>query len=677
MEYSPGNKVKHLIIAFTIIINFSLQALKSKVFQITDFKGSYENIYLNQDDYFEMTPLLEEMYDADVISLWKVLPVGNKVYVASGNKAELLVYEKGNPQAKTISVNQIDKKSSNNLDNDKREMTSITIDDKGRVYFSTGPKGEVYYLQGDKPQFLCSLPVNFIWDLKVIKGELYAATGSQGGIYKINIRTGKYEIYQKLRERNVLKLYYDNLSQNLYASTAGRGYLYVLSSEEVKIIADMDGREINDFLVLDRYIYLVTSGKKVTIDEDSVEEEEKSSHYYNYLVRVNKQGGTRSLFQVEDDAISSLVYDDKNQIYFSTSRQGQVYRYNIENEKIQKLFELEDALVTDMEKNKEEIWFCSSINGKIYRIRDSYPEQATLYSGIIDLINYSQWGHFSYHNFNPDSPVHVWTRTGNTYDPSAYWSDWEKTSDTLQIQSPNARFIQFKLDFESRAGQSPIVDKINIFYGQENKRPKIIEFDKNRDMELEEVNKISLKKEELLFSWKASDEDKDRLKFKLEYQLLPENENNWILIDQEITKYFSVLNRKAFPSGIYRFRLTASDELDNYPQDALTDFKISSPQIFDNEGPKYQLASSKKEEVNIILTDNLSIIANFQYTLDHKAFINLTPVDGLYDETEEYFTLAKNSIHHIGKNKISSSKVYFRARDIQGNETYFLLHVDP
>jgi len=59
------------------------------------------------------------------------------------------------------------------------------------------------------------------------------------------------------------------------------------------------------------------------------------------------------------------------------------------------------------------------------------------------------------------------TRSGNSLRPDSTWSDWSVPAtgaDSVLITSPNARYIQWRADFASAGGASPLLDSVTIAY---------------------------------------------------------------------------------------------------------------------------------------------------------------------------------------------------------------------
>ena len=121
-----------------------------------------------------------------------------------------------------------------------------------------------------------------------------------------------------------------------------------------------------------------------------------------------------------------------------------------------------------------------------------------------------------------------------------------------------------------------------------------------------------------------------------------------------------------FPDGCYLLKLTASDRLDNPPGAAKTDEKISLLFTVDNTPPAVEkLVVIAGEDGCYVITgtvhDNTSDIARIEYSVDAGDWVNIFPVDGIFDSKTELFEFSLQDVSE------GEHTVVVKTTDSQGN----------
>ena len=121
------------------------------------------------------------------------------------------------------------------------------------------------------------------------------------------------------------------------------------------------------------------------------------------------------------------------------------------------------------------------------------------------------------------------------------------------------------------------------------------------------------------------------------------------------------------PSGIYDFRITASDKYDN----PVGDIKTKSLEVFnikyDNEAPELLDFKSVSEgnirKITFKLSDKLSFLKTVRYSTINNEWLYIVPDDRILDSMNESFTIT------IEDENISS--ITIEAMDVEGNVKYY------
>ena len=156
-------------------------------------------------------------------------------------------------------------------------------------------------------------------------------------------------------------------------------------------------------------------------------------------------------------------------------------------------------------------------------------------------------------------------------------------------------------------------------------------------------------------SWDAEDVNQDPLRFELEV----ERDDGFRLPVRERLKGTQIaIDTTALPDGQYRFRVTASDELQN-PGDALTGEGFSRWFAVDSTPPV--ISMERRGGVwHVTVEDGQSSVARVEWSRDGELWYALAPEDGVMDGSSERFSFAAASGRHL---------VVVRAIDLHHNRS--------
>jgi len=358
-----------------------------------------------------------------------------------------------------------------------------------------------------------------------------------------------------------------------------------------------------------------------------------------------------------------------------------------------------------MSKYKNNIYLCASNEAEIYLMEDSFPEQAAFFSDVLDMGNISRLGTIKWTAATPqDTTIRLYTRSGNTEGPDETWSSWSSpylVSDGSKIESPSARYLQWKaLLMTSNRKNSPIIDSVTVSYLPLNDAPIISDYKisvkgialKERsesgdsDPRLDELeNNINASKPggednqpltknlstakdyyqegALSLLWKAEDPNGDNIIFSLYYK--SETENEWKQIGKDYTKNFYTWDTKAISDGIYRIKIVASDSVDTPENIALQSEMTTEPITVDNTGPVISkpTVEIKSSSAKIIFNvkDNLSSIVKCKYSVNGGGWKIIFPDDQINDTLKEDYTLT------LKLEKKGEYNITFQALDTENN----------
>lgn len=411
----------------------------------------------------------------------------------------------------------------------------------------------------------------------------------------------------------------------------------------------------------------------------------------NAIYQINPQGFVHEVFR--ESAMILRIARAGNSLLVTTGNEGQVFRVNPQLEEVTILADLDSQQVPAILNLGEGRILLGAANpGILTTLDNSYASSGSITSEPLDAKQISLWGKFQITARTPDgSSIQLQTRSGNLTDPEAgSWSDWSDpinvnitsgASDYLNVSSPTARFLQYRLLLNSEGQATPTVQRISLKYLMPNLRPSITEIKttytapRRRPTSPSSSSSSSSSSSApsdpqplttLKVEWKATDLNTDKLTYTLQAK---SGASPFITLAKDLTSTSYEWQTNTTPDGRYTLRVIASDALDNVPSQALTSTRRSDPLTVDNTAPrinKLTVNSSKKAtKLTANITDTLTPITEIRYNIDSgKNWQIVLPKDFIYDSTNEAFSVTLTDLDP------GSHVVTVRATDSQGNSRY-------
>ncbi|HPP87451.1 MAG TPA: hypothetical protein PLM75_06290, partial [bacterium] len=704
---------------FTILILIMLWLINSVEATQTQYKlfsktndyltGKFDGTAIGTDGKLKVWYKLKEQQTSQEIinkELWDMLYLEDKkIIYSTGTPAAIIEYER--EKEKFILKNNY------KLANDITAVSKLYYDEiDKKILYAAIPNGNIY-IYPDK--LLCNLPSNYIYDLIRINNYYYAA-GTNGRIFRIDAQTGAFNVFYKLKDKNVLTL--SRYKQFLIAGGSNTGLLYLISlsdpNNKSKALENFGNAEIRKILVTqDNKIYAAVnffSGQQKSqqmnqpqtfseadasevlemITENFMNEMESAAGEGDPKAQQSKRStGMPPMFaqqirssalyyvteqsktlvaELNNDGINDFTIDNEQVIYIASSRRN--YLYRIIGKEYDIVYKTKNGAITKLCLNSQNnlAIFGASNPAEFFEI-DMTFKSAEYLSDIIDLNYKSFIGRPEIENIGE---IEMQLRAGNTSAPDELWSEWLNPFKTAQQLT--GRYSQFRIVLKSKDSG---ISKINLPYKQFNIAPILKSVNiqaqrknqsgggrggaqNNRPPSPQEIqeqmqNQDNDPKTNYTVRWSAEDPNNDRLIYHIYY--LYEN-GDWIKFpfDKHYTKNTYNWNTNFFPDGRYRFKIIASDELDNHGE-YLTDEIISDYVVIDNTPPEILIVIDDKSII-INAIDKLNIIKNCEYSVNGGDWKMLQPRDGLFDSTAEVFILSLKGI---------KGTVTFRISDADNN----------
>ena len=618
--------------------------------------GTYDGIMLTEQGSLILAPIIEKDGAIEGKFIWKIYNSSDgSMYAAiSGDGAELYKREAGE-----IDFNLFVKSTNESA------FTSVISDNSGNIYAATAPYARIIkYDKLGNEIWSKNVDDTYIWDMKFDNnGNLYAAAGGNNArVLKISSNGNITEIL-KTEEQHAMSLYFDSKSNKLYIGTAGRGLVLSvdlstnLENPSYKTVYDTAQNEVYA-ITMDNIgnLYFGTATREPSylilpsIIDGGKLADDSAKEFRNSLYKADTNGTVQRLFFLNQTLVFALSSDTDNNIYFITGDNADIYKINGNDGLLSYIGGLENKTLSTFSATKDGLYFAISKTGEIYKMQNGNPSEGSFISDTLDLKLLSKLGSLKAMTTIPDgSDISFEVRTGNVARVDNTWSDFTKVSEDGKINAPDGRFLQFRITMKnSNANEKsvPVLSSMDFTYIENNLPPDVLNgglttYYKQQNDSSETTKSPQLEENETMIYWKGSDPNGDKLVYDLEYRL--KGEKNYRKLANNLETPYFRFKSYLMPSGIYDFRITASDRFDN-PIDLSKTKTLEVLNIkYDNDSPEIFDFAVKIEGNKRIITfraeDKLSFLKTVRYSTITEEWHYILPDDKVLDFMSENFTI--------------------------------------
>ena len=675
-------------------------------------KGTLKGLTLNSEGRISLSPKFDSVFDTDQALIWSaVFDTKKNLYVGTGHDGKVFKVDANGTSSIYFDAAELD-------------VLALALDSDQTLFVATSPDGKIYRVSGEGKATVFFDPEDkFIWDMEFDKkGNLFVATGNKGRIYKVS-KDGKGEVFYDSGQANILCLAIDEQG-NVIAGSDPDGYLYRISPEgKPFVLYDSSMREIHEVQIDSKgNIYFIginasPSGaipqSKVNLPEVAPTEsisvsvsvtgstertivEEPTPNYRTPVTRPGRResGNLRSgIFRVsKDDRVESLWVSDSETLFglnlrpdgkvlLSTGNKGRIYLLD-DLKKPTLLLETNEEQTTRLISGSSDVFACTSNLAKIYRLSNELNSHGTYESDVKDTQTISSWGQIHWKAEVPSgATLKVYTRSGNTKKPDKSWSDWSKAYTNPEgelIQSPKARYIQYKLVLTTSGNNSVTFNEITLPYLPQNLPPEVktinilppgvafqkqpgVSMSRNPYSQTDQGAAIAsgasdaisssgpgmipprrvYQKGAMSFTWEAEDPNQDELVFSIDFR--GEKESEWKPLKEDVDEKYFTLEADSLPDGKYQIRITADDSPSNPLDRSLSNSLVSQFFDIDNIPPRVEILSQTSQNGTAVVrfkgTDPYSPLRRAEVSVDGKEWEIIFSVDGIVDSRIEEFEI--------------------------------------
>ena len=572
------------------------------------------------------------------------------------------------------------------------EIMSLAVDAQDNIYAGGSPGGVIYRVsaRGDTSRYF-ETGEQSVWTLTVGKnGSLYAGTGSRGRIVRVTA-AGKGDVLAETRDANVLALAWAH-DGSLLAGTSSKGLLLRIDpvSGNARVIYDSGAEELRAIAVLEDGSIAVgtnrgqsgsSTGSAGSLTQGSLGiEVTPSSGIKCGVYLVQPDGSARLLYAPPCDYVYALAPGDGSSVWLTTGNPAALFRVGLDR-KYALLGAAESKQLLALLRSPQGTLVASGNAGALYSLGSGSGPIGTYISEAHDLRSVASWGEARV-DLTGGGEVLWSSRSGFSKTPDDGWSPWSRETPVkgyVKIESPPARFLQYRLRFKRGSGDPPTVSTVEVAYLQRNLPPSIANvtlygpdnpyFEGGPEYRPPQISQSFSNGMKLEFSmprlgprpvsdpsaawargirsasWDAADPNGDNLRYKL--YIKADDEKSWKPLTTDLDDKAYSWDAESFANGTYRLKVEATDAPDNPDGTAATTEKLSAPFLIDNIPPRVEnlrtstRAGSTKDRTTVTVagsaTDADSRIARIEYSVDGGDWKQIFPDDSIFDSPHESF----------------------------------------
>ena len=694
-------------------------------------RGDVRGVSITDTGALLLAPQFSQVFNTDQAYVWSsVADSAGNIYLGTGHDGK--IYRVG-PDGRGALL----------YDSPELDVTALAVGRDGALYAGTSPDGKVYRITADgHAEVYFDPPDKYIWSLAVLPdGQLAVGTGDKGKLYRVGAMGAKPEasLLIDTNQTHVISLAVDAKGQLIAGTDPGGLVLRISPDGKAFALFDAPLREIHALAPApDGSIYALglseaaagAPSRGASTPTPSPQSSESSGGAQGTAtvtitsidesgaaLQSQQQAGARSrndlsnarsaVFRILPDGGSDVLWSSSSITAFSvapapsgggvlvgTADKGRIYSVTNEGRDTLLLQSTEGQISTFVVHGRD-VFATSSNQGKLFRFGDGLVSEGSYESPVRDAKLVASWGRIWWRG---QGSVELQTRTGNSEPPDATWSEWSapyRDPVGAQVNSPRARFIQWRAVLRAPAGGGSNVDTrledVSIAYLPRNVAPEVlnitvlpvgiglqtivqIQTDPNIEssgLDPSQFGAVAQVPPRRVFQrgarslqWQAEDRNNDTLEYAVYYRSL--NESTFRLLKDKLRENFYTVDGAALADGRYVFKVVASDAPDNPGGLALTGERLSEPVDIDNTPPVIRTvgeAQAAGDHVRVVfdVEDATGMVKRADVSVDGGAWRGVFPDDGIADSPRERYTLDL-PVTGAGEHTIS-----LRAFDMSGN----------
>ncbi len=678
----------------------------------SDFaRGTRKGLSIRSDGRVTLAPEFKELDSTGVPYLWTL---------AQDSKGTIY-YAGGAPTGATTKIFALARNGKPKVfaEVPGLEVHALAIDRQDRVYAAVLPDAKIYRIEGSgKPQLFFDPKCKYVWAMVFdSSGNLFAATGDNGLIYRVT-PDGQGSKFFDTQETHARSLVLDRAGNLIVGTEPGGLILRITPAGKSFVLYQASKREVTAVAEYDGIIYAAAIGSKASAVSASgsppvlpstpspiaptgvprsgtkppslppaIGSIGISVSGGSDLYRIQQDGFAEKIWSSQSDLVYAITFDAAGRPLIGTGNKGVIYRVDSTHLSTELLSAPPTQVTSFLRTHNGAIYAVTGNVGNLYSIGPSLEKRGTLESDVLDASDFARWGKAHLTSTMNGGSIELETRSGNVNNPLNGWSPWSRVETSQlggQVNSPPARFLQYRITLECGAGadNSPQLSVVDIPFLPKNIAPVVQQVEiapfnyrqppgssplersvtasgspmsltlpalgqrrtNTTTLSLEASGSATLQysKGFVTIRWSAADANGDPLVYRVE--LREKGSDRWQVLKDKLQDRYYSFDTAAFPDGQYVARVIASDAPGNTPANALTSFLDSDPFTVDNTPPAITGVSITKTGAGCTLKftakDALSWIDKAEYSVNGGEWILLQPDNFVTDSQELNFTIA-------------------------------------
>jgi sugar lactone lactonase YvrE len=656
-------------------------------------KGTAQEVAILSGGGLELAPAFTPLATTPSTYIWSVAADRHgTLYAAAGSPAR--IYRIAEGKSTVIFAPQ------------ELQVQALAVDPQGAIYAATNPDGKIYKLvhggeatkkaegnpQSGDSEWSSSVYFDpeskYIWDLALDHaGNLYAATGDQGQIYRITPE-GQHSVFFKSEETHIRVLAFDQKG-NLIAGSDGSGLVYRISPRgDAFVLYSAPKKEITALAVgTDGNIYVAGAGEKhggasgsgfsitlpappgggtgpqtgptaaggastalsIALGNPSSGTATGGSEIY----RISPDGSPARIWSSRDDLVYALAFDGQGRLLAGTGNHGQIFAVDPTGAFRDLLTAAASQVTAFTPAPQGGLYVATSNLGKVFLVSANSAAEGTYTSDVFDAHIFSRWGRVE---MRAAGKVELFARSGNVDNPDRNWSAWKAIDfekDGL-VNAPPARFIQWKALLDSGT-PAPRLDSVRLYYLPKNVPPEFDDVTVQLGVRYQSLPKVSATdtsqarfdsspasthdRDSVGVKWNVHDDNDDQMVYSVYYR--GDGDTRWLLLKDNLVDKFYSFDASLLPDGGYTVKVVASDAPSHSPGQALTAEKESERFEIDTTPPRIENLTAAVEggqlHVSFRVVDSFSTVKRAEYSIDASDWQFVEPVGEISDSKSEKY----------------------------------------
>ncbi|HEV8581941.1 MAG TPA: hypothetical protein VGX68_22965 [Thermoanaerobaculia bacterium] len=411
------------------------------------------------------------------------------------------------------------------------------------------------------------------------------------------------------------------------------------------------------------------------------------------VLSISPAGVVESLWSFPDDTVYDLLWQD-GRLWVATGLEGKLYRWADQQMILEK--DVDERQIVAVLPGEPGPVFATTNAAALFRVTAGTERTGTYTSAALDAEQVARFGTFSWQGeVPPGAQLRFSFRSGVSAEPDRTWSSWTEPRAGSEVPLgglPNGRYVQWRAELRSGDGASPRIYETELSYRQENLSPKIgllaaldpgqilVPANFNPTNQVYEPahpnregiftsltpaadddtgggrNKVLWKLGYQTLRWMAADPNDDDLVYDLSFRPANGDKGGWLKMVEDLKDDHFSFDALSLPDGIYRFRLRASDEPSNDPENALEAEQVSDPVVIDHTPPALGKVEKEKDgALRVTVRDAASPLREALYSANAEEWMPVRSADGLLDGRTEILLIPNGKAGNLGLLRVTDA----------------------